>query len=90
MKTLKRIIYITAIVAAVALAVYFQGNSTTFSAEPVVIEERDNIQKLTDNFAEAYRVLVEAEEQYLQASSTLEQARTVYDEAVWNINTFTK
>lgn len=83
---------IIGIILAVFLALYFNETvgAEEFTQNPVVVEERDNIQKLADSLAEAYRVLEEAEKEYARASSTKNRAVEAYDKAVWNLNTYTR
>ena len=56
----------------------------------VQVDDRDNIQKLTDNFALAYRELQEAETAHTATAQTLDDATVAYNEAAEYLQTYTR
>ena len=67
------------------------GEAVYITEETLVeVDERDNIQKLSDNFAEAYREVREAEEAHAKTAETLSVKTEKYNEAVEYLQTYTK
>lgn len=92
MKT-KLIIFTIVTIIVVGLAMFFNETSATeYQAETTVtasVDPRDNIQKLTDNFAQAFRDLQEAEKEHEATALKLEAAMSEYNEAAEYLATYT-
>lgn len=83
------------LIAVIGLSMYFASDDMQYIApevvaQQIVVDDRDDIQKLADNYAEAFRSFQEANEAHVKTTLKLEEATIRYNESVEYLQTYTK
>ena len=69
---------------------YVMGSIEEYDASVEEVEATDQIDTVVDHYERALRGYLEAKEQFALASSTLDHAIDVYNQAVFNLSTISE